>query len=60
MPATASRSSSARWPGRLLIESEIGKGSAFTIVLPIKRSAAPAAVSEADASLELPPLAEAV
>jgi signal transduction histidine kinase len=50
--------------GQLLIESEVGKGSAFTIVLPIKRSAAPAADDAFDFAAGdetgLPPLAEAV
>jgi signal transduction histidine kinase len=50
--------------GQLLIESEVGKGSAFTIVLPIKRSQAPAAEEAFDFPAGgddlLPPLAEAV
>jgi signal transduction histidine kinase len=52
--------------GQLLIESEVGKGSAFTIVLPIKRSVAPASTEGAAFDFApsddsgLPPLAEAV
>ena len=45
--------------GELLIESELGKGSAFTVVLPIKRSSAPSAVEDND-DFAVPPLAEAV
>jgi signal transduction histidine kinase len=49
--------------GELLIESEVGKGSAFTVILPIKRSAPPTAATEAaegDDEFGPPPLAEAV
>ena len=48
--------------GELLVESKVGKGSAFTVVLPIKRAvAAPAAATEGDArDLEPEPLREAV
>jgi signal transduction histidine kinase len=46
--------------GHLLIESEVGKGSAFTVVLPIRRSAAqPEAAPQALDDYE-EPLAEAV
>jgi signal transduction histidine kinase len=43
--------------GQLLVESEVGKGSVFTVVLPVERAAANA---EVDATEELPPLREAV
>jgi signal transduction histidine kinase len=44
--------------GELLIESEVGKGSTFTVVLPIKRPE-PTEQSLAE-SIELPELKEAV
>jgi signal transduction histidine kinase len=44
--------------GELQVESEVGKGSAFTVVLPIKHAQAPAADTPAEEYLE--PLAEAV
>jgi signal transduction histidine kinase len=43
--------------GQLLVESQVGKGSAFTVVLPVERAAANAEVAAAE---ELPPLKEAV
>ncbi|HVY64300.1 MAG TPA: ATP-binding protein [Gammaproteobacteria bacterium] len=51
--------------GQLLVESEVGKGSAFTVVLPIKRPAGaampqPEPAAQADDDFGLPPLAEAV
>jgi signal transduction histidine kinase len=53
--------------GQLLVESEVGKGSAFTVVLPIKRPQGPADTAAAEAEPEVPggddffePLAEAV
>jgi signal transduction histidine kinase len=46
--------------GELLIESVVGKGSAFTVVLPIKRPAAHFEAEAAPDSEELPPLKEAV
>ncbi len=46
--------------GELLIESEVGKGSAFTVVLPIKRAETVAPPAEAPAQEYLEPLAEAV
>jgi signal transduction histidine kinase len=46
--------------GELLIESEVGKGSAFTVVLPIKRAEGAAPAAEAPAQEYLEPLAEAV
>ena len=45
--------------GELLVESEVGKGSVFTVVLPIKRQAAYAQPAEAEAP-EQEMLAEAV
>lgn len=45
--------------GELLVESVVGKGSAFTVVLPIKRAAEAQAAADAEQD-ELPPLAEAV
>jgi signal transduction histidine kinase len=46
--------------GELLVESVVGKGSAFTILLPIKRPDAPLQEASIDESEELPPLREAV
>jgi two-component system NtrC family sensor kinase len=46
--------------GELLVESVVGKGSAFTVILPIKRPAAPAQEAPTDEVEELPPLREAV
>jgi signal transduction histidine kinase len=47
--------------GELLVESVVGKGSAFTVVLPIKRPSSTTAAAPAEPVLEeLPPLAEAV
>jgi signal transduction histidine kinase len=48
--------------GELLVESTVGKGSAFTVVLPIRRAAGhSAATPEVDGGeAELPPLKEAV
>jgi signal transduction histidine kinase len=56
--------------GKLQIESEVGRGSVFTVVLPIKRTSADAAPAERDApaadlnqaepSYELEELAEAI
>jgi signal transduction histidine kinase len=46
--------------GQLLVESQVGKGSAFTVVLPIKRADAPAAEGAAPEQEEPVPLAEAV
>ncbi len=49
--------------GELLVESEVGKGSAFTIVLPIRQAAHAAHAPPADAPAEVPEqdlLAEAV
>jgi signal transduction histidine kinase len=43
--------------GQLLVESEVGKGSTFTVVLPVERAAAN---TEAEATEEFPPLKEAV
>jgi two-component system NtrC family sensor kinase len=45
--------------GELLIESVVGKGSAFTVLLPIKRAAEPPTTADADQD-EPMPLAEAV
>jgi signal transduction histidine kinase len=45
--------------GELLIESVVGKGSVFTVILPIKRPGAPAAEPAAEID-EFPPLQEAV
>jgi signal transduction histidine kinase len=52
--------------GQLLVESQVGKGSAFTVVLPIRRPVSSAAVQEPEFVVDLeeeaalPPLAEAV
>jgi signal transduction histidine kinase len=46
--------------GQLLIESQVGKGSAFTVVLPIKRADAPIVESAPPEQEEPVPLAEAV
>ena len=46
--------------GQLLVESQVGKGSAFTVVLPITRADAPAADAAAPEQEEPVPLAEAV
>jgi len=48
--------------GDLIVESEVGKGSAFTVVLPIKQTAAPTAEAPAAAPSDeyVEPLAEAV
>jgi two-component system, NtrC family, sensor kinase len=50
--------------GELIVESQVGQGSAFTVVLPIKRPAgathAPEQTGQLDDENTLPPLAEAV
>jgi signal transduction histidine kinase len=46
--------------GELLIESEVGKGSTFTVVLPIKRPGPTEQAASAALDFELPELQEAV
>jgi signal transduction histidine kinase len=44
--------------GELLVESVVGKGSAFTVILPVRR--ADFAAAQPDVEELLPPLKEAV
>jgi signal transduction histidine kinase len=46
--------------GELLVESAVGKGSVFTVILPIKRPAAPPQAEQTDEAEDLPLLKEAV